>query len=412
MTAEPDVGIVMPVYVQRHDYLREALRTMLDQTYRNFVLVVVVDGAPPDIAEVIRDEARGDPRVEILIKPRNEGTAKALNTGFDRLRQIDSVQLLTWVSSDNIHFPQMLERLRTALLESPENIGLTYGSYYNVDADRNHIPGYQPGRSPDLPMDRLIDLPFVGVAFMYRKRYAHMIDGYQMEPIEDTEYWFRLSGVCDFRFVPEELMEFRYEAPLSRTRDIHGSKHRKREFRLAFNLARWAARARRKIPLETTILFPVRARTQGLVEAVELLLDQEGHSNYSLILLDLDNRPTLTSELECIPDPRISVVAAGSSEKVAIRRALASTHTPFTLLFRPGALPNRTWALEDLASTYRAIVNKGARNIVSTRFLKPALDRANGMPRLGWKTRRWLWEPVVGELYRTEALVKILRIRG
>ncbi|MDF1997288.1 glycosyltransferase family 2 protein [Peribacillus frigoritolerans] len=54
-----DVGIVMPVYKQYPNYLELALRSVLQQTYGNYYLVNVSDGAPYDTVEVIQKVTKG-----------------------------------------------------------------------------------------------------------------------------------------------------------------------------------------------------------------------------------------------------------------------------------------------------------------------------------------------------------------
>jgi glycosyltransferase involved in cell wall biosynthesis len=102
-----DVGIVMPVYRQNLDHLRIALRSVLGQSYRNYRFVIVGDGAPEDVVRTLYEETAGDARVQIVLKPVNEGVAAALNLGFDMLMSDPAIEYLTWVSSDNFYYPYL-----------------------------------------------------------------------------------------------------------------------------------------------------------------------------------------------------------------------------------------------------------------------------------------------------------------
>jgi glycosyltransferase involved in cell wall biosynthesis len=330
----PDVGVVMPVYVQDHDYLRAALRTILAQSYRNFLLVIVVDGAPDDIVGVIRDETVDDPRVEVVVKAKNEGVSKALNAGFERLAEIDSVEYLTWISSDNVYDPHFVGKLRNALLEGPPDLGLSYSSFRTMDPNGNLQPiDYDAfHRFQEQPRANLIDSGFVGVSFMYKKKFASSVAGYSMEPVEDYDYWLRLTELCDIRYVPEELMDYRANAPLSISKRIHSTKEQHRRWRYMFNFARNEARKRRGISAETTVVFPLHRGNGGTVEALEWLLNQN-YSNYALWMIDLGIEPAELTELKQVEDPRMSYISMPGAASDAVRRLIPQVTTPFTLLY-------------------------------------------------------------------------------
>jgi glycosyltransferase involved in cell wall biosynthesis len=396
---EPDVGIVMPVYVQRRDYLELALRTILNQSYADFTLVVVIDGAPADIVEVVERETRGDPRVEILIKPQNEGAAKALNTGFERLSQIDSIEFLTWVSSDNSHASSFIERLRAALAEGPDEVGLSYSNFRCIDADGNVIEELKPGTRMGQPKEDLIDHFYIGCSFMYKKKYAALIAGYQMELVEEFEYFLRLTDHCDITYLPEELMDYRYHAPLGKSLEIDSSNRRRREWRHELNLARAEARQRRNIPPETTIVFPID-RDTPIVDAVESILERVWYENYRILIIDRGRQGELKAALDEIPDPRISIIPVRCNARKALRNVLRHVGTPFVFLYAHGCLPGGSpTAIADLRERHRVLDEEGVPHVLSTYYEEG---------RLVHRTAACKGEPLLGQFYRTAELKRIL----
>jgi len=73
-----DVGVVMPVYTQKPEFLRQALESVLHQTFTNYRLVIVIDGAP-EMKPLVRSYIAHDPRVTLLSYDQNRGIAIEIN---------------------------------------------------------------------------------------------------------------------------------------------------------------------------------------------------------------------------------------------------------------------------------------------------------------------------------------------
>jgi hypothetical protein len=438
----PDVGVVMPVYVQDADYLRTALRTILNQTYGDFKFVVVVDGPLPEITRIVNDECRGDLRVEIVLKERNEGTAEALNTGFERLEHSPSVQYLTWVSSDNVHYPMLLEKLRHALLTADDGVGLSYSNFVYIGADGRPLAEFdvlQLRSERNQPKEKQIDISLIGAAFMYKVKYAALIDGYRMEPVEDFDYWLRLTDHCDIVYVPEELMDFRHHPPSSRSQEIHDSIELHRAWRYKLNLSRQQTRERRGLGCETTVVFPVRDGQQATSDTLEALLEQS-YNNYRVLLVDVSGDGRALETLRAIEDPRICYVGGSEARPPPLREIVEKIDTPFTLLYQSRTLPARG-TLEALRNVHQQL--EGICEVVSAYYdpasngiayrtarvfsasnLRPTWARIrtllrSGVPHVGATLLRTFRlarkpspEPRFGELYRTEKLREILKARS
>ncbi len=84
------VSVVLPVHNHAR-LLREAIESVLAQTYKNFELIVVNDGSTDEIESVLADFA-GHPQIRILTQ-RNQKVAAALDNGFRFARRILDVDL-------------------------------------------------------------------------------------------------------------------------------------------------------------------------------------------------------------------------------------------------------------------------------------------------------------------------------
>ena len=108
MSNAPHVSVVIPAY--RHaSFIGEAIRSVLDQTFQDFEIIVIDDGSPDDTAAVAERALAGDPRTRLL-RQGNAGSHATINRGIELARG-------TWVgilNSDDRFHPERLERLLKA----------------------------------------------------------------------------------------------------------------------------------------------------------------------------------------------------------------------------------------------------------------------------------------------------------
>jgi len=180
--------------------LPKALRSMLQQTYRDFELIVVNDGSTDGTRDFL--EGIHHPQVRV-IHQENRRLPGALNTGFNEAKG----ELLTWISSDNYCAPYFLEALVGALDARPE-AGLAYADFFFIDEQdrilkRVSVPHYSY-RSLIIRNDG-------NAAFLYRKTCMDCVGLYdtELEGAEDWDYWLRIAERFNFVYVPEALYYYR-----------------------------------------------------------------------------------------------------------------------------------------------------------------------------------------------------------
>ncbi len=125
----PKVNVIIPTY-NRADLLAEAIRSVLEQTFRDFEVIIVDDGSVDNTAEVVR--SFHDPRV-IYRYQKNSGVAIARNTG---ILASDS-EYVAFLDSDDALLDTALEKGVKVLDEHPE-VGFSYAPYLLLDED-GHI---------------------------------------------------------------------------------------------------------------------------------------------------------------------------------------------------------------------------------------------------------------------------------
>jgi Glycosyl transferase family 2 len=138
--AGPRVVIGAPLYGQS-EHLREALGSLLAQTYADFRLVLVDDCSPDNTVAFARELAGDDPRVEIHVNPRRLGMLRNTNCAWSLSRaRHPGAELWALGSDHDVWAPTWLERLVAALDGSPRAV-LAYPRTQRIDADGRVVRG-------------------------------------------------------------------------------------------------------------------------------------------------------------------------------------------------------------------------------------------------------------------------------
>lgn len=352
-----DVGIVMPIYIQDPVYLQTAIQSILNQTYRKFKLVLVIDGAPSEIVQIVKGEVLGDHRVKVIVCKSNRGVAKALNLGFAYLGQFKNIKYYTWVSSDNFYYEHFIKRLRRELLYADPDVGLVFSSFRHITPDGASLFGDEPFLKEfrswqNKPKEELLDVCFIGTSFMYKKKFANQVGPYRREPVEDYDYWLRLTDFCNIQYTPQELMDYRVNSAYSVSLKLKNSKIEHRRWRYSFQMAKRETYNRRQIPFETTIIYGVNKFTTRSLRILEQLLDQY-YSNYALLIVDETANGQVIRKFQDISDPRIAFFhLPQTSRKKFLENQLKHVKTPFTLLYGSTGFQN-TMDLQNLVHHFQ-----------------------------------------------------------
>lgn len=98
------VSVIMPAY-KCQDYIGDSIDSVLNQTYENIQLIVVLDGEDEFVRKIVTKYCNKDPRVLMISHETNIGIAAARNTGLKNA----CGELIAFCDSDDIWMPFKLE---------------------------------------------------------------------------------------------------------------------------------------------------------------------------------------------------------------------------------------------------------------------------------------------------------------
>ena len=193
------ISVVMPVYNQKEEYLREAIESILNQTYKDFEFIIVNDGSTNNSEEVILSYS--DDRI-VYIKQENQGVARSLNNGISQTKG----EYIARMDSDDISLPERFEKQIKFLEEHPEVSIL--GTWYETFPKVYRVQTPENVRYTDVLNCCCICHPSV----MMRKA---DLDKYNLRynpefTSEDYELWSRAVQYLNIQNLPEVLVKYRW----------------------------------------------------------------------------------------------------------------------------------------------------------------------------------------------------------
>ncbi|MBF0511924.1 MAG: glycosyltransferase, partial [Candidatus Omnitrophica bacterium] len=177
----PKISIVLAVY-NGSRYLRSAIDSCLNQTYRNMELIIVDDASTDTTADIIKSYA--DPRIRYIRNKRNLRLPGSLNVGF-KAAQGD---YLTWTSDDNQYLPGALEEMLCFLQEHPD-VDFVYTDMDVLDLT-NGKRTFKPCTHGTFYFENSI-----GACYLYTRKVYETIGEFDpcFEWVEDYDYWLRVE---------------------------------------------------------------------------------------------------------------------------------------------------------------------------------------------------------------------------
>lgn len=201
----PAISVVMPAYnAERH--IREAIDSILKQTFEDFEFLIIDDGSIDETPAIIL--SYNDPRIVRIENDKNTGLSYSFNRGIHAARG----KYIARMDADDISKTDRFERQIKFLEENPE-VGIVGSIVQLIDEDSK--PGKifkRPLKHIELKWQCLFSIPFVHPSVMGRAEvFKENPFDEALHNSEDYELWSRLVFEKDIKFanLPEALLLYR-----------------------------------------------------------------------------------------------------------------------------------------------------------------------------------------------------------
>lgn len=196
---KPIISVLMPAY-NAAEYIREAIDSILTQTFTDFEFIIINDGSTDSTEDIILSYS--DKRIKYYANECNLGIVKTLNRGID----LSNGRYIARMDADDVSMPDRLEKQVHLLDVNPQIVAS--GTLYTILGDGSNIPVDVATDTEDIRYDMAIYCQFAHSTMMIRK---DTLDQYKLryreeyKCAEDYKLWTELLQYGDMINIPEVL---------------------------------------------------------------------------------------------------------------------------------------------------------------------------------------------------------------
>lgn len=231
-TGQPFFSIIMPVY-NVEKYIERAIGSILDQTWKDWELIVVDDCTPDESGRIARELAGTDERIFVVRHEENKGLSAARNTG----KALAGGKYIWFMDSDDYVDSDLLENVYRSVEKHPAKL-VVFGlieeyfqkngefgyshevkpkpGYFSKAEDlrkeiiyleQETLYGYAWNKMYDLEYLKTLTLDYENVKLiediLFNVKYCMDIDSMNLLDIAPYHYQKRLDDSLTNKFVPD-----------------------------------------------------------------------------------------------------------------------------------------------------------------------------------------------------------------
>ena len=201
------ISVVMAAY-NAEKYLKEAMDSILGQTYDDFELIVIDDKSSDASGQILKDYAARDSRVVVLENQENMGLTKSLNKGL----RVAKGEYIARMDADDISVPDRFEKQVAFLDSHPDHSFVScIGRYIDEDGKEEQLRLFPETNEEIYAMMPKVDA-VMHPGVMFRREDIRKIGDYceDFRVVQDYDLWFRgMAAGYKFYNIQEPLVLFR-----------------------------------------------------------------------------------------------------------------------------------------------------------------------------------------------------------
>lgn len=208
MTDLPLVSVVMSVY-NNEEFVSHSIRSIVNQSYRNFEFIIVNDGSNDGSRNIVLDWKKLDSRIIFIDRKNNKGLPYSLNEGI----AIAKGKYIARMDSDDIAVMDRFEK-QVRFLESRLEVDIVGGQVTLLDLKgKVSETTKQPLSFKEIKSTAEFACPICHPTYMVKKKAYLLLDGYRVAFVYAQDYDFILRAIDHNLIIenmPDVLLHYRF----------------------------------------------------------------------------------------------------------------------------------------------------------------------------------------------------------
>jgi glycosyltransferase involved in cell wall biosynthesis len=212
MPIKPIVSVLLPVY-NSEEYLDDAIKSILNQTFKEFEFIIIIDGCTDRSLEIA--QSYKDSRINLINNKDNKGFVYRLNESL----ALAKGQYISIMNADDIALSDKLEK-QISLLKSDKDIGIC-GTWIERFGKYNDILKH-PSEHHNIMVDLFYGNPFAHPTVVFNKSLLKSLPTWYDEnyaTAEDFDFFQRLILFTKGKNISEVLLKYRTHS--SQITEVH-----------------------------------------------------------------------------------------------------------------------------------------------------------------------------------------------
>ncbi len=205
------VTVICLCYNQER-FVKEAISSVLAQTYPDIQLIVIDDASSDGSVQVIESCVELHPEIKFVKLPTNSGNCKAFNRGLTYAEGDFVIDL----AADDMLLPARVAKGVEALAKAGDRFGVNFTDAEWISEEGTHLR-LQSDRFPHVSIPQgniyqdLVERFFIcSPTMMFRREVIETLGGYDEDlAYEDFDFWIRSSRDFHYCYTPEVLVKKR-----------------------------------------------------------------------------------------------------------------------------------------------------------------------------------------------------------
>lgn len=227
------VSVLMCVYNEESQFLKDAIESILNQTFKDFEFIIIGDNPTNDrVNNIIRSYQEKDDRIKFKINETNIGLTRSLNVGLQLCRG----KYIVRMDADDMSLPDRIAE-QVAFMEAHPAITAAGSNAYGIDENNDPIGDVVVLQDPDvIKRELLFRCPVVHPSTIIRRMWQNkpFVYNESFRYSQDYALWvsiFAMGGQVSN--LNKYLLKYRYSS--KQIHSAHGDEQRECAIRISHN---------------------------------------------------------------------------------------------------------------------------------------------------------------------------------